>query len=122
MYWVDKKRIRECLKELSDISYQERVWLASSGTEISSFEEATCQLFGDSGLDFSLDRNQEVFGKEIDGLLKNFGDMLKKIPDNRPPSELIKDERMVPVRKMAADILELIEQQDRGSEDTYLIN
>ncbi len=113
MYWIDKKRIRDCLKELSDIYYQERVWLASSGPEVSSLSEATCQLFGDSGLDFSLDRNQEVYGKKVDDLLRDFRAVLQKIPDNRPPSELIKDEKMIPVRKMAADILKLIEQQNK---------
>lgn len=112
MYWINKKLIKDCLKELSDISYQERIWLASSGPEISSLSEATCQLFGDSGLDFSLDRNQEVYGKKIDDLLRNLRAILQKIPDNRPPLDLIKDEKMIPVRRMAAEILKLIEQQE----------
>src|ERR1700730_18009285 len=112
MDWINKKLIAECLKELSDKSYQERVWLASSGPEISSLTEATNQLFGDSGMHVYLEKNNQIYNKEIDDRLKELGNMLAAIPDNRHPSELIKDEKMVPVRKMAADILDLIERQE----------
>jgi hypothetical protein len=116
MDWIDHKCIRECLKELSDKSYQERVWTASSGPEISSFVEAVCQLYGGTGLDAAFDKGHQVYGKEIDGLLKNFETILQSIPDRRPPSELIQDEKMIPVRKMAEDILQLIERRDRENQ------
>jgi hypothetical protein len=116
MGWIGHKGIRECLKEFSDKSYQERVWMASSGPEISSFTEACCQLFDDSGLNTAYNKGEQVYGEPIDSLLKNFGAMLDSIQERRPPMEIIDDEKMVPVRKMAAHILNLIEQQDnRGS-------
>jgi hypothetical protein len=112
MDWINKNLILECLKELSDKSYQERVWMASSGPEISSFAEAMCQLYGDSGLDTAYGKDQ-VYGEPIDGLLKSFGTVLQNTPHKGPPSELIQDERMVPVRKMAAHIADLIERQSK---------
>jgi uncharacterized protein YfaA (DUF2138 family) len=111
MSWVNKKLILECLKELADKSYQERVWTVSSGPEISSFTEAVNQLYGDSGLDTSFDKNESVFGKDIDDKLKVFGTALQTIPHRRPPMDLINDDKMIPIRKTAANIASLIEGQ-----------
>jgi hypothetical protein len=66
MNTVDKSKVVACLRELADRSFQERVWLASSGPEISSITEATCGLFDDSGLDIALEKGHTVFTEEID--------------------------------------------------------
>ena len=113
MSWVDKKRVLDCLNELSDKSYQERVWMASSGPEISSYIEAVNQLYGDSGLDFAYSKGEQVFGKDIDDRLKQFGTTLQMMPLNRHPLELIKDQRMIPIRQTAADIANLIGQKEQ---------
>jgi hypothetical protein len=38
------------LEDLSDREAHELIWLGNSATEVSSFEEAVCQTFDDSGL------------------------------------------------------------------------
>jgi hypothetical protein len=113
MDWIDHQRIRENLKELSDKSYQERVWTASAGPEISSFAEATCQLYGDSGLGDAYSKGHQVYGEKIDNLLKDFRMTLREFPDKRPRREVIEDKNMIPIRKMAAHILNLIELEDK---------
>jgi hypothetical protein len=105
--------IRDCLKELSDKAYQERVWTGSSPSEMSSFEEAFEQLYGGTGLDSAYGKGEQIYGEPIDSLLKNFETMLQNTPHKGPASKLIEDEKMILVRKMAAHILSLIEQQDR---------
>jgi hypothetical protein len=110
--WVNKKLILERLKELADKSFQERLWMASSGPEISSFVEAVNQLYGDSGLDTAFDKNEAVFGKDIDDKLKVFGTALQTIPHKGPPMNIINNEKMIPIRKIAANIATLIEQQE----------
>jgi hypothetical protein len=104
MTFLNCDRIRQCLEELSDKSYQERIWTASSGPEISSLTEAQCQLFNDSGLDLLLEKDG-AFGDQIDGLLKDLRLRLKNIDHNRPPLDIINDPQMVAVRKLSAQIL-----------------
>lgn len=105
--YLNKDLIVECLKELSDKKDQERLWLASSGPEISSFDEAMCQLFDDSGLKDALNK-EEAFGEEVDVLLKRLRSILRMINPYRPPQEIIDDPRMEDVRSTSAEILDLI--------------
>jgi hypothetical protein len=112
MAWIGKRHIQEALKELSSKAYQQRVWTAASGPEISSFVEAICHLYNDSALGHAFDNGREVFGKEIDDHLKNFRTVLRNMPHRGPPMKLIESEKMIPVRKTAADILTMIQQKD----------
>lgn len=41
---VDKPLIIECLKELSDIDYQQRVWIVGSTDEVSGFNDVVAAL------------------------------------------------------------------------------
>jgi hypothetical protein len=111
MSWIDKKGIMDCLKQLSDKTYQERVWTAASGPEISSYVEAMEQLYNGTGLSFAFEKGEQVFGKPIDDLLKEFRKILPTIHYMRPPMQLIEDPSMIPIRKAAAGILSLIEKQ-----------
>ncbi len=112
MSWIGHEDIRRQLKHLSDKSYQERVWTASSGPEVSSFTEAVCQLYDGTGLDIAYKKGEQVYGEKIDNLLKNLGAMLDGISERRPAIQIIEDEKMIPVRKTAAHILGLLEQED----------
>jgi hypothetical protein len=105
MTFLNRDLIRECLRELSDKNYQERVWTASSGPEISSLTEAVCQLFNDSALDLIIDKGP-VFGDPVDAMLKKLRLLLKDVPDNRPPLEVINDPGMITIRELSRQILE----------------
>jgi hypothetical protein len=71
----------DALRELSDESLQRRRWLSSGEGEVSSFTEAVCQLFDDSGLGDELDKGREVFGHSIDDSLRQFDMMLSRLHD-----------------------------------------
>ena len=59
--------VRSALRELSDVEYQRRVWTGRDGdNEMSSFLECVSRLFDDSGLDLALERDQTIYGSEID--------------------------------------------------------
>ena len=73
---VNKQTIVEALLELSDETLQRRLWLSTGEGEVSSFAEAICRLFNDSGLEHELDRGRTVFGPEIDDFLVRFGKSL----------------------------------------------
>jgi hypothetical protein len=62
--------VLKALSEIADHRYQEKVWMASEGPEISSLVEAASQLFDDSGLGNVLGR-QTVYSTEVDELLAN---------------------------------------------------
>lgn len=104
-------RILECLRELADKAYQQRIWTASSGPEISSFTEAVCQLFDDSGLGDELDKSRTVFSAMIDARLRVLGDELVAFDDNRAPSEIIEDPKMEKLRVLARELLDLLSDE-----------
>ena len=107
MKFLNRKLIRDCLHELSDESYQRRIWTGSSGPEISSLTEATCQLFDDSALDLAFEKGL-VFGEPVDEMLKELGTRLVEISDNRPPLDVINDPKMVAIRQLSAQIRDLL--------------
>lgn len=96
------------LKELADCGFQRRVWLASAGPEVSSFVEATCGLFDDSGLGNALDADALVFSPHVDSLFLELREELSKIDHNRAPETIINDPRMDRVRAIAAELLVLL--------------
>ncbi len=57
--------ILECLGELADIQFQERVWVRGEGPELSSLQEAWCTLFDDSCLSMVLGK-RPVYSESID--------------------------------------------------------
>lgn len=105
---VNTHGITECLRELADIEYQKRVWFASSGHEVSSFAEAVCQLFNDSGLGAELDRVDLVFSKDIDSRLGVLRRVLGEIDDGRSPTDIVADPKMQNVRTLSQQLIGLM--------------
>ena len=115
MDWIDRKGIKDSLKELADKSYQGASLDGFGAGVMSTPDEVVCRLFNDSGLDIAYNKGRAVYGEEIDDKLKELGSLVEKLPYDSPPMKLIEDERMIPVRKMAADILNLIERQGNSA-------
>jgi hypothetical protein len=107
---ANKIKVIECLRELANYDYQRKVWLASSGPEVSSFTEAVCGLFDDSGLGKALDKPHNVFTNEIDALLRELRMAIRKIDGLRKPLIVIADPEMDHVRRLAERILLLIDR------------
>jgi hypothetical protein len=105
---VYKQKVFDSLQELRDEKYQRRAWLSSSGPEISSFVEAICGLFDDSGLGDALDKEEVVFTGEIDRLLRELRQAVQATDQALPPAQLIIDKKMVAIRELATMLLHLI--------------
>lgn len=101
--------IKSCLRELSDLEFQRRVWVKGSDTEASSFNEVVCQLFDDYGLEELLQKkDQIVFTKEIDSLLRKISSLIDSIDDGLSQEKIIKLPIWKDVLYNSSKVLELI--------------
>lgn len=112
---IYKEKIIELLRELSDHAFQRRVWLASSGPEVSSFTEAVSGLFDDTGLGDVLDSRSPVFSPAIDELLDKLRQDIEpvlRLEKQMPTDVLIESDEMNGIRRSAHELLTLIERDD----------
>ncbi len=114
---IFKGKVIEGLRELADIDFQRRVWLATSGPEISSFSEAICGLFDDSGLSSNLERGilSAVFSKNVYAKLNELGLLIDKVKYDflsLEPDSLIEHPQMQIVRDLASSILAQIQADE----------
>jgi hypothetical protein len=95
------------LEDLSDRKAQERVWLGNSATEMSSFEEAVCATFDDSGLSDVLNSKLKILSLSAEFLEKvtRLEKAIRKIPDQIAPMAVINHRAMEEVRVAATDLL-----------------
>jgi hypothetical protein len=103
-------KIVDRLRELSDLDYQRRVWAHGSTDEMSSYDEAICGLFDDTGLARSLDGPlaQCVFRVDIDFQLRKLAKLTSEFSDVESmmsPIEAIDHPQMQEIRAKAAMIL-----------------
>lgn len=106
-----KLMIIRCLRELSDRKEQERLWLSTGagGSGVSSFTEAICGLFDDSGLGDRLAKGDSGLGAGADAALQRLDEQLRKVAPRGSVAELIGSEEMTRVRELAAVALRVIE-------------
>ena len=110
------KLVREGLWELSDLTFQRRVWTGRGGADVmGSFEEAVETLFSDSGLGDELERGRQVFGGAADGELRALDSLLLRIDTHRDPMDIINDPLMAEVRARAAAILDLVSAEGHAT-------
>jgi len=98
-------------KELSNRQRQEKLWMSSGAPEVSSFVEAVEGLFTDSGLGDALSSNTTGFSKTAESRLCELEKELAKVPTQGGPMKIINDPAMLQVRKLAAEILPLVENE-----------
>ena len=102
------------LTELSDVDFQRRVWLADSGPEVSSFDEARCHAYDDSGLSTLLEKPPAEVEKELGlktpQLLRELAAKLAKVNTAKPVAELIESAEMDQVRALAGQARHIIER------------
>ena len=116
---IDKEKVIAGLRELSDEGFQRRVWLASSGPEISSFSEAICQLFDDTGLDGALENTEHPTGfrEEVNVSLRKLSQLVGRAAQtfrSLPPTAVIEHPQMRVIRSTAASILSQILGPENG--------
>ena len=99
--------IVECLRELGDAEYQQRVWIRGEGDEVSSFAEATCRLFDDTGLGDLLEKRDTVISPEADAVLSRLSDSLDSF-DEMTDEQILRSRRWPAVRRLALQAIEVI--------------
>lgn len=113
MIHVHVPNLMNCLRELADSEYQRRVWLGAGGNEMSSFTEAYCGAFDDTGLGDAIDADRcpPELDEDSYSALKRLGTAMSKIDDSGPPEALFRDPRMEKVRGLAQAALDLLERR-----------
>jgi hypothetical protein len=109
--------VLSALHELADASYQERVWIEGSTTEVSSLNEAVAALFDDSGLDVALEKNAVTFSAEIDACLRELRSALQtclRRQTRQATRDLIQSLEWSLIRKKAAWLLAEIKKVEGG--------
>ena len=96
--------VEDALTELSDADEQRRLWLASQGPEVSSFEESVERLWDDSGLSIELNR-RSVFGPALDMRFRALDRTLQRVNAHQPVEQLLNDPQLGLARKQASDLL-----------------
>jgi hypothetical protein len=97
--------VDDALRELADEALQMALWTASTGPEVSSFEECVCTLFDDSGLGDELERGAVVYSSDLDQQLANLRRVLARVDGRRPPDAVLRDPSVARARSLAASIL-----------------
>lgn len=90
------------LEELSDRELQQRLWTGEVDGEISSFTEAICSTFDDSGLGLILDSGQPTDQISAEAMLKavQLDYVIKKIPQSVASLDIICHAAMEDVRTL----------------------
>lgn len=97
--WSD---VLDGLKELSDSNLQQRLWI-DGNDEMSSYTEAICMIFDDSGLGLSIEK-----GSLDEPLLRSFkelGEVIDTIPENEAPENIMSHPNMPKLQQLASKII-----------------
>jgi hypothetical protein len=114
MRMVYKQYVINALEELSSKAIQEAIWFPNDQNLQSSFVEAKCQLYDDTGLGDDLKSKTVVFSPEIDEMLTILGEYLSLMDDYGDQRSIIESNAMKVVREYARSILEAIERLGVG--------
>jgi hypothetical protein len=100
------------LEELSDRELQEKVWTGNADGEMSSFVEAVCSTFDDSGLSHVLDSHQPTgaISSEVIEMARRLDRLVKRIPQSAAPLDIIHHPAMSDIRVLAAELLDLLKR------------
>ncbi len=102
----------ESLQVFASKDMQEKLWMYGDKNQMSSFEEACCGVFDDSGLTRAIDSGylQKHFSVDLCEKVQDFDRFLGFLPSNARPEEVINHPKMGEVRKLAGELLELFAQ------------
>jgi hypothetical protein len=102
------KTFLDTIFEISDLEFQDRIWIKGLGPECSSFDEAICHFFDDGESIFNNYKSFKITTVQYQKILclKN---KLRNFCDANPirihEEEIIFDPEWIEIRKIAADVL-----------------
>ena len=101
--------ILEALRELSDANYQAALWTGESEGEQSSFTEAVCVLFDDSGLARALDSGslEMTYSDALCLRARQLRKLVALVDDTGTPEQTLNHPKMIDLRKTAQELNEL---------------
>ena len=112
--------VENALRELADEQQQRRLWTATEGPEVSSFDECLSRLWDDSGLGVALEKAGKVFDDEIDDHLRRLDCTLRGVDSMRPVDLLLVDPRLVEARELARHLLDELRRFGRDAATSSL--
>ena len=103
------KNIMASLHELADADFQERIWVRGEGPEVSSYVEAVCQLYDDSGLTELLqDKSKPVISLQVDNILRELSSELDGIDSQMSAKDILEHPRWPKIRELADQAWQLM--------------
>ena len=86
------REVIECLGELADPEFQQRVWVRGEGPEVSSYVEVVCRLFDDTALGDVLDGGSApvVLGLEATEELLRLRQLVDAVPSDMDAESLLR--------------------------------
>jgi hypothetical protein len=103
-----RNTLQWALEELSSHSLQENLWLGKIDGQMSSFSEAKCGVFDDSGLGEALTNQKSGLPPQFVNKAKQFQRLLSQINSDADPTNLLANPKMADVRAAAAELLLLL--------------
>jgi len=109
---VDKALLLENLRELSDVTVQQRLWVHGSEKIMSSFTEAICGAFDDAGLTRALDSDAAEWPFSMDArrVAKELDRAVSLVPEDQRPEAIVRHASMDEVRGLAGELLRMLER------------
>jgi hypothetical protein len=110
---INRDVLRWCIEELASRDEQERLWLGRSQNEMSSFEEAVCGVFDDSGLTRAFESGylEKNYSDEFCGKVNELHRAIHSVPEKLRPQEIIDHPRMEKIRILAREMLEMLSKE-----------
>lgn len=95
------------LSEMGSHLFQMQVWAKPSTEWVSSYVECASRIFDDSGLHDSL-RSGEVYGEEVDELLRVMDKLTDEIDSNLSDIEIMASPAFLRCSQIAQDVLPFV--------------
>ena len=106
--------MESCLKELSDIEFQKRIWLRGEGPEVSSYVEVVCQLFDDTGIGDELSEMEHgiVLSEDLDPVFRELRELFDSIDYRVGVANILNHPKWPKVAELASRALKLLESSE----------
>ena len=104
---IDLQRAKDGLEEFANENGKWQYWINAPKGEIWTFEEAWAYVFDDSRIGSALDAGEirERYGANIHNYFRELSKVLKQVPPNLKPEDLIKLPVMQKVKSAAQKLL-----------------
>lgn len=105
--------IYKIVTEISDRTFQERIWIKGEGPQVSSWTEVICRLFDDYDFDSFLDEYATQIGisSTLHKHLYQLRDKLNTYQQKETDAEIVVDPEWQQISQFAQDILGSLENE-----------